>query len=940
MTTVTWRGQNGSWTSGLSWQSLQAPGSLDTAWFTTDSSTAELSGFVSVADVAFGPGSATTLLLQGSLAMTGTLALTAGTLDLASGGTIEGGTVDLAGGAFIGAGGVADGVVWLGALGDGLAITAATAAATQAAGQTLDVAGALTLEGGSYAAAHFVASTYLGASEQLDADVGGTVTLASTATLFASADDPNHDAQTLPSFSGLTLGGAGSFVNDGLVVSDLASAYVPLTIDAAGFVNAGVLALDTATVPDQQQTFTIQQGHIPQTVTLTFDESFTPGLLESAAAFVNTGTILGEAASIDVTGASFANAGSILLGAALVSIPVVTTTAASVGTIAVDSTLDIAASVGSFSNTGTISAGVIRFDDNLTLAQLGAVTGDILFTGTFDLGGGTLDVGQLDPSGSFTFTGTVLNGTLIADGGTLVTTGASLEGVTVLAQAPGVLLNVASGSVVLGATTTELAYTTAASIAQLGVVAGAPGVTDLIGARAPGTLSFGAATTIADTVAGSTMEIGGAGTFSDSGKIALAGSTLGIATLDGDGTITVADGAVLQIGELAATAAPTLVFGAGHNLLALPADDSGANALGLTLDDLQSGDVIDFAGVSSDPPAGTFGDPGAEVQNGTLDVQGASGDQASVAMGGSAAGLTFTVTSDPTGGTLVTVSCFRRGTRIATPDGEVPVERLRIGDRVLTAGGGVRPVKWLGRRSYSRALVAEQRQLRPVRFAVGALGHGLPRRPLYLSPLHGVLLAAPDGRRVLVPAAALVNGRGISRARIAAVSYLHVEVDTPDAVLAEGAAAESFVDCDSRCLFENADEFAWLYPGHRAAPWAYYAPRIEEGAVLEAIRASLPGQPAPSARTPSLRWHIDRQADGRIEGWICDCADPATPVEFEVFADHARLARAVANRYRVDLDQAGLRQGACAFSLQFPDIDAATLASAQLRTLTGLVLDR
>jgi hypothetical protein len=936
MTTVTWRGQNGSWTSGLSWQSLQAPGSLDSALFAADSSTAELSGSASVAGIAFAAGSATTLLLQGALGLAGTLALTAGTLDLAPGGTIDGGTVDLAGGVFLAAGGVADGVVWLGPLGNGLAITAATASATQAAGQTLAVAGALTLEGGSYDAAHFVASTYLGASEQLDADAGGTVTLASNATLFASADDPNHDAQVLPSFAGLTLGGAGRFVNEGLIVSDLAGADVPLTIDAAGFVNAGVLALDIATVPDMQQTFTIQQGHIPQTVTLTFNDSFTPGLLENSAAFVNTGTILGEAASIEVTGASFANTGSVLLGSALVSLPVVTATAAYVGTIVVESTLDIAASVGSFSNTGTISAGAIRFDDNLTLAQ----TGKVLFTGTFDLGGGTLDVGQLDPTGSFTFTGTVLNGTLIGDGGTLVTIGASLQGVTVLAQAPGVLLNVASGSVVLGAATTELAYTTAASVAQLSVVAGASGVTDLIGARAPGTLSFGAATTIADTVAGSTLEIGGQGTFSDAGQITLAGSTLGIALLDGSGTITLGAGAVLRIGELASTAAITVVFGAGRNLLSLPADESGANALGLTLDNLQSGDVIDVAGLSSNAPAGTFGDPGADVQNRTLEVQGASGEQASVAMGDSAAGLTFSVTSDPTGGTLVTVSCFRRGTRIATPGGEVAVERLRIGDRVLTADGAARPVKWLGRRSYSRALVARQRQLRPVRIAAGALGGGLPRRPLYLSPLHGLLLAAPDGRRVLAPAAALVNGRGITRAWIAAVSYVHIELDTPDAVLAEGAAAETFVDCDSRGLFENADEFARLYPGHGAVAWAYCAPRIEEGAVLEAIRASLPGQPAARSRPPALRWHIDRQADGRIEGWICDCADPAAPVEFEVFADDARLARAVANRYRVDLDQAGLRQGACAFSLDLPDLDPATLARAELRTLAGMILDR
>ncbi len=672
MTTVTWRGISGAWTSGLSWQTFQPPGSLDTALFSgTDSSTADLAGSAAVAGVVFQADSSATLLIQGTLGLTGTLALSAGTLDLAPGGTIEGGTVDVAGGNFIGGGGVADGVVWLGALGNGLAITAATAAATQAAGVSLDVAGSLTLEAGTYAAVNFDASTYAGVSEQVDAAAGGTVTLDSKATLFASADDPIPTAQIPPSFAGLTLGGGGDFVNDGLIVSDLASAYVPLTIDAAGFVNAGTLALNPTTVLDLQQTFTIYQGRFPTQVTLTFNATYAPGLLEHSASFTNTGTIIGQAASVDVTGASFTNSGTIALGTALAQTPVVTTSQAYVGTVTLDSTIDFAATVTAFSNTGTIDASFVAFDNNLTLAQLGIVHGAVLFNGTLDLGGGTLDVGKLDPTGSFTFAGTVKNGTLIRDGGTLVTAGATLQGVTVLDQAPGVILDVLSGSVTLDAGTTELAYTTAASVDQLSVVAGAVGVTDLIGARAPGTLAFGAATTIADTIAGSTIEIGGQGIFSDAGQITLDGATLGIATLDGTGTISLADGAALQVGALAVDNAITVAFGAGNNLLSLPTGASGVNALGLILANLQVGDIIDFAGVSSNPPIGSFGNPGAGVQNGTLDVQGASGAQASVALAGSGAGLAFSVTGDPTGGTLVTVTCFLRGTRIATPGGQI-----------------------------------------------------------------------------------------------------------------------------------------------------------------------------------------------------------------------------------------------------------------------------
>ena len=48
------------------------------------------------------------------------------------------------------------------------------------------------------------------------------------------------------------------------------------------------------------------------------------------------------------------------------------------------------------------------------------------------------------------------------------------------------------------------------------------------------------------------------------------------------------------------------------------------------------------------------------------------------------------------------------------------------------------------------------------------------------------------------------------------VAYFHVELDSHDVIVAEGAAAETFVDCDSRRMFHNAVEFAVLYPGEDA----------------------------------------------------------------------------------------------------------------------------
>ncbi len=58
-----------------------------------------------------------------------------------------------------------------------------------------------------------------------------------------------------------------------------------------------------------------------------------------------------------------------------------------------------------------------------------------------------------------------------------------------------------------------------------------------------------------------------------------------------------------------------------------------------------------------------------------------------------------------------------------------------------------------------------------------------------------------------------------------------------DVILAEGAAAESYVDCDNRGMFHNAREFALLYPGDTPPRWEFCTRRMEEGSPeLAAIR--------------------------------------------------------------------------------------------------------
>ena len=66
----------------------------------------------------------------------------------------------------------------------------------------------------------------------------------------------------------------------------------------------------------------------------------------------------------------------------------------------------------------------------------------------------------------------------------------------------------------------------------------------------------------------------------------------------------------------------------------------------------------------------------------------------------------------------------------------------------------------------------------------------------------------------------------------------HVELDTHDVLLAEGAPSESYLDDDSRGMFHNAHEFAVLYPDAPGSD-GFCARRVEQGVELEAIRRRL-----------------------------------------------------------------------------------------------------
>ncbi len=293
------------------------------------------------------------------------------------------------------------------------------------------------------------------------------------------------------------------------------------------------------------------------------------------------------------------------------------------------------------------------------------------------------------------------------------------------------------------------------------------------------------------------------------------------------GGTTVAGGQLsLAVSGAAGTGAIAFAAGAASTL-GLAAGAAPANAItGFDADD-----QLDLLGFNAATSTATY--------NGTtLHVSDAAGHSTQLALDADPTSRFVHLARDASG-TGVAISldqapCYCPGTLILASRGDVPVEALSIGDQLVTGDGALAPIVWIGRRSYSGRFLARHPSLLPIRIRAGALGPGLPRRDLFVSPLHAMLL---DGH--LVPARLLANGHSIQRVEhVDQLDYIHLELPRHAVIWAEGAASESFLDDGSRAMFHNAAEHAALYPD-APPPGGYCAPRLEGGRQLVELRRRL-----------------------------------------------------------------------------------------------------
>ncbi len=154
------------------------------------------------------------------------------------------------------------------------------------------------------------------------------------------------------------------------------------------------------------------------------------------------------------------------------------------------------------------------------------------------------------------------------------------------------------------------------------------------------------------------------------------------------------------------------------------------------------------------------------------------------------------------------------------------------------------------------------------------------------------------------------------------ICYFHIELAEHDIIFAEGAPAETFLDCGNRGMFHNAAKFAALYPNHASLPQKFRAAVVERGRRLAAIQRRLARRAGEAGiagpQDGPMQGRIDQAETETITGWAWLGAHPGVKVLLEVIVDGERVAEVLANRHRADLQEAGYGDGRHSFELRLP----------------------
>ena len=456
-------------------------------------------------------------------------------------------------------------------------------------------------------------------------------------------------------------------------------------------------------------------------------------------------------------------------------------------------------------------------------------------------------------------------------------------------------------------TTAGWTITDAGTVATLyEALTGADSYSGIFTLQSGATLTLDANLTLTGTAYFTNATVNGSDALTTDGPTSVTGAVTfasGV-TLAGTGLVSIGSSSTLN--ALGTVASGTAIAFVGTDGLL---DIGTASHFSGTIEDFASGDTLAVSTTITTATPGTFasGKTPLILKDGGTTV-------ATLSLEGNYQGDAFTVTPNAGSYDITPTPCYCRGTLIRTESGEVPVEALAVGSKVLTKSGKQRPIKWIGQRSYGGRFIMGRKDVLPICIKADALDDRVPQRDLWLSPHHALYL---DG--MLIEAKDLVNGVSIVQAdRVERVEYFHIELETHDVIIAEGALAESFIDDDSRSMFSNVQEYRQLYGDVVTGFAQFCAPRREDGYLVEAVRQRIAlraraRSEADEPRLGGLWGFVDRVSGGSIEGWAQNVEHPEAPVCLDIYTSGRLIGQVLANRYREDLAKARLGSGRHSF---------------------------
>jgi hypothetical protein len=452
-------------------------------------------------------------------------------------------------------------------------------------------------------------------------------------------------------------------------------------------------------------------------------------------------------------------------------------------------------------------AAVLTLSEQLELGGTFSV-GTLLQSGTLALIGGSLTAGSATLSGWVDDIGAAMAvGSLAINGGTLtIESGAWME-VGTAGTADGSYGLVVDAGRTLSGTAASLSV---GSVLNQGTISGSFSEASILGGMNTGLMS------------GLSLDA----MINDGTVMTGVGQRITVGDLTGGGELDVSQGGTLEITQGVTSAVRFL----GANAT-LEVDGSGLAGDALSVLGFGAGDTIRITGGVT---SASFTPNG--VGDGTLTATTDAG-VISIDVRGSYTVPPVAILQDGTVSIALSLPCFATGTRILTRNGEVPVEALRPGNEIATLlPEGFRPIRWVGHRAVRLADHPKPRDVQPVCIRADALAPGMPRRDLYLSPDHALFAEG-----VLVPVKYLVDGEGITQVEVASVTYWHIELDSHDVLLAEGVAAESYLDTGDRSCFDNGGGVVTLHPRFGSLAWDAEgcAPLVVTGPVVDRLRVRL-----------------------------------------------------------------------------------------------------